>query len=326
MARIPRDCQELIQTLQRRYRDEWSRAEALRAELDHIRRSRLWPLFAWLRRVRATIGRAFLPDLAHRAKTHGESQAGKPDLLDDCHCPPAGQVSIIIPFKDRLGLLRNCMHGIWRSRYRDFEVILVDNGSTDPRMLRYLDHLRARRRFRIVTCPEPFNFARLCNRGAAVARGDWLLFLNNDTEVLIADWLERMLEVAGHPRVGIVGATLLHADGTLQHTGIFSTPEGYWTHRYENQPACFEGDDDELGHIRAVPAVTGACLLIGRRTFEDLGGFDVRFPSDYNDVDLCRRARERGLLVAVTPHARLTHFGGLSRGLSACPDFTTSST
>jgi GT2 family glycosyltransferase len=316
MAGIPRDCQELIQALQRRYREQWSRAEALQAELEHLRGSRLWPVFAWLRRIRTAVARAFQPD-----RVRGESRAGKLDLrceiLDDCLAPPAGRVSIIIPFKDQLGLLRNCLHSIWRSSYRDFEVILVDNGSTEPRLLRYLEHLRTRRRIRIIACPGPFNFARLCNQGAAGARGDWLLFLNNDTEVLSADWLERLLEVAGHPRVGVVGATLLHADGTLQHAGIFPTPEGCWTHRYENQPATFDGDDGELRHIRAVPAVTGACLLIGRRTFEDLGGFDERFPSDYNDVDLCCRARDRGLLVAVTPHARLTHFAALSRPLTA---------
>jgi O-antigen biosynthesis protein len=216
--------------------------------------------------------------------------------------------------------LRNCLHGIWRSSYRDFEVILVDNGSAEPRMLRYLDHLRTRRRIRVISCPEPFNFARLCNQGAVAARSDWLLFLNNDTEALSTDWLEKLLEVAGHPRVGIVGATLLHADGTLQHAGIFPTPDGCWTHLHENEPATSPGDHGELLHVRTVPAVTGACLLIARHRFEELGGFDERFPSDHNDVDLCLRARQRGWLTAVTPHARLTHFAGLSRPLvTACP-------
>jgi GT2 family glycosyltransferase len=141
--------------------------------------------------------------------------------------------------------------------------------------------------------------------------------LNNDTEVLTRDWLERLLEVAGHPRIGVVGATLLHADGSLQHAGIYPFGDGRWQHRYQGERAEAAG-----GHVRAVPAVTGACLLVGRRLFEELGGFDERFAADYNDVDLCRRAAARGLVTAITPHARLIHFGSLTRGFAACGPLT----
>jgi GT2 family glycosyltransferase len=302
----------LIHTLNQRYRAQWARAEALRTELDHIRGSRLWPVFTLLRRVRSWFGGA----RRRSADACGGCTSG---LRLDAHQgqAPAGRVSIIIPFTDQLGLLRHCLHSLRRSSYRDFEIVLVDNGSQQTRTLRYLDHLRQRRRIRIVRDGEPFNFARLCNRGARAARGDWLLFLNNDVEILTPDWLERMLEIAAHPRVGVVGATLLHPDGSLQHAGIFPLGEGRWQHLYQDQPAGAAGAHAELHHVRAVPAVTGACLLIAGELFAELGGFDERFAADYNDVDLCRRAHERGLLTAITPHARLIHFGSLSRGFTA---------
>jgi GT2 family glycosyltransferase len=310
----PRDYQRLIHTLNQRYRDEFARAERLQAELDHIRGSRLWPLFALLRRLRGWFIRA-----ARRVP----APDGHPmELLDDCRVPPAGKVSIVIPFKDQRGLLRNCLHSLRGATYRRFEIVLVDNGSSEPELLRWLGRLKRRRGFRVVTDAAPFNFARLCNRGAQAARGDWLLFLNNDTEALTPNWLERMLEVAGHPRVGVVGATLLYPDQTIQHAGILPTADGCWRHVHEGEPATIEGGHGELGHVRAVPAVTGACLLIGKQLFDELRGFNTRFALDYNDVDLCCRVRERGRAVVVTPYARLTHYASVSRGFHNARDMS----
>jgi GT2 family glycosyltransferase len=307
--------QQLIHTLNQRYRDEFARAQRLQAELDHIRGSRLWPLFRFLRRLRC--------GLARSEPSAPALDAHKAQLLDHCRVPPAGKVSIIIPFKDQIGLLRGCLHSLRPSTYRRFEVVLVDNGSSEPALLRWLARLKSRRGFRVVTDAAPFNFARLCNRGAQTARGDWLLFLNNDTEVLTPDWLERMLEVAGHPRVGTVGATLLYPDQTIQHAGIFPGADGRWRHVHEGEPAISAGERGELHHVRAVPAVTGACLLIGKGLFDELRGFDTRFGLDYNDVDLCRRVGERGLAVAVTPHARLMHYVSMSRGFGKPRDINT---
>jgi GT2 family glycosyltransferase len=203
------------------------------------------------------------------------------------------------------------------STYRNFEVVLVDNGSTDPRTLRLLARLRERRRCRVVACPEPFNFSRLCNLGASTASGDYLVFLNNDTEVLARDWLEQLLRIGGDPSVGVVGATLLYPDRTIQHAGLFPRADGLWVHPYRGLPGDHAGDGGELRVARCVPAVTAACLLVRRALFGELGGFDERFPVTYNDVDLCRRVRERGLSVVVSPEARLFHYEGLSRGFTA---------
>jgi GT2 family glycosyltransferase len=296
----------LIHLLNRRYHREWERAERLAAELARARRWGLWPAFELLRRLKrrlfpaADLGAGVLPWPDH--------------LLSEAPGRPFGRVSIIIPFRDRPELLRNCLASLRLSSYRRFEVVLVNNGSGEPRTQRYLWHLEGRRGLRLVDVPGPFNFSRLCNEGARHATGDHLLFLNNDTEVLTPDWLERLLLIERHPEVGVVGATLLYPDHTIQHAGIFPHRDGRWVHAHRGRPHDWEGTRGELRHVRAVPAVTAACLLMRREQFTALGGFDERLPVTFGDVDLCRRAREQGWLVVVTPHARLLHFESLTRG------------
>src|SRR5262249_55825976 len=158
-----------------------------------------------------------------------------------------------------------------------------------------------RNRAVVLRRPAPFNFSWLCNEGARAASGDWLLFLNNDTEVINADWIEHLLALAGRPDVGIVGATLVYPDGGIQHAGLHPGPSGHWSHVHRGEPA----DLPALARPRIVPAVTGACLLIGRGKFGELGGFDESLPVTYSDVDLCIRAGHRGWRTALTPFARL---------------------
>ena len=299
---------DLIHLLNQRYRQEWERAENLQAELTRIQSWWFWPVIAWLRRLK----RRWRPV----SPPSGVLAFGPGQRLSEASGPVSGRVSIIIPFKDRLELLRNCLRSLRTSTYRRFEIVLVNNGSTRSNTLRYLRRLEGRRRVRVLDCPGSFNFSRLCNEGAAHARGAYLLFLNNDVELRTPDWLERLLRVAQQPQVGIVGATLLYPNDTLQHTGLFSLENGDWIHVYRGCPANYEGDQGELRAPRAVPAVTGACLLIRRELFAEVEGFDLRFPITFGDVDLCCRVRERGLLVAVTPHARLVHFESLTRGYS----------
>jgi GT2 family glycosyltransferase len=298
---------DLIHLLNQRYRREWERAEALTAELAAVRGSGFWRAVACLRRLKARL----LPPPA------------VPDYLpwdDSCpgwivaSDPPTGRVSIIVPFRDRVELLRNCLHSLRASTYRDYEVILVDNGSSEPRTQRYLWRLAGRRGVRVVDCPGPFNFSRLCNEGARRTEGEFVVFLNNDTEVLSRDWLEQLLAVGQHPQVGAVGAMLLYPDRTIQHAGVFPRTDGLWTHRYRGLPADHPGDCGELCQVRAVPAATAACLLMRRERFVVLGGFDEGLPLTFSDVDLCCRLRRLGLLVVVTPGARLVHFESLSRG------------
>jgi GT2 family glycosyltransferase len=294
----------LLHLLNQRYHREWMRAELLANELAGMRRSRLWRAVSWLRWLFPSRPGP-VPPLVEQAVPYTPPA----DLPR-----PAARVSIVIPFRDQPELLRNCLRSLRAGTYRRFEVILVDNGSTELRTRRFLARVANRPRVRIVYAPGPFNFSRLCNAGAAAAVDDHLLFLNNDTEVLARGWLEHLLRLTADPRVGVAGATLLYPDRTIQHAGLFPRADGLWVHSYRGRPAADPGEASELRSPRSVPAVTAACLLIRRELFDNLGGFNEALPLAYNDVDLCSRVRGRGLLVVVSPHARLFHYEGLTRG------------
>jgi GT2 family glycosyltransferase len=302
----------LIHLLNRRYHEQWQRAELLQNELDGRAGSKVARAAEWLRRL----ARRVLPHPAAAPKIITEK--AEPYLGPRLPVPDA-RVSIVIPFRDRPELLRNCLRSLRRSTFANLEIVLVDNGSEHPRTGRLLARASARHDVRLVRRPGPFNFARLCNDGARAATGDHLLFLNNDTEVLTRRWIERMLAPAADPAVGAVGATLLYPDRTIQHAGMLPRSDGMWVHPYRGEPADAPGEGGELRFARAVPAVTAACLLVRRDLFDQVGGFDENFPTSGNDVDLCRRIRAAGRLVVVTPRAQLLHYEGLSRGYAVDP-------
>jgi len=298
---------KLIHLLNQKYRREWERAERLQDEMARLCDGRLGLLGLFLRRIKHWV----------RPPVHDPSTGVAPTaarLLAEHPGRAPGRVSVVIPFRDRPELLRGCLRSIRSGSALPHEIILVDNASREPATLHYLWRLQTRQAARVVPSPGAFNFSRVCNDGAREASGDYLLFLNNDTEVLTLDWIDRLVRVAAAPGVGVVGATLLYPDGTLQHAGIQPRRDGRWVHVHRGRPGDFPGPRGELREVRAVPAVTGACLLVRRDLFWSLGGFREDLPITYGDIDLCRRARERGLLVAVTPHARLVHFECLTRG------------
>ena len=300
---------DLIHLLNQRYHDEWRRAEAIQDELNCIRGSGFWKAVSWMRAIKQRlwpIRPSPEPQLAARAIPF---DAG-PGRVE-----PRGMVSIIIPFKDQVDLLRNCLRSLFSSTYRRFEIILVDNGSVEPRTVRFLSRLQNRKRLKVIEDPGEFNFSRLCNAGAAKAAGDFLLFLNNDTEVLARSWLDDLLQLAMNPCAGAIGGTLLYPNRTLQHVGLFPRTDGSWIHPYRGEPEETPGETGELRNVRSVPAVTAACLLIRRDLFLELNGFDERYPVAHNDVDLCERIRQKGMLILISPQARLVHYECLSRGV-----------
>jgi GT2 family glycosyltransferase len=289
----------LLHLLNQRYRQQWRRAELLQAELGRC--SWLGPLRGWVK----ALWRSLVP--------YREPTASLATELLEPSATPSGLVSIVLPFRDAAGLLRRCLRSLRRSTYPGRELVLVDNGSRSPRLRRWLDRQEARGEARVVRDPSPFNFSRLCNAGAAVARGDWLLFLNNDTEVITPDWLERMLAVAGRDDVAITGAGLYYPDGTAQHLGMALDTSGRWAHPHRGTPRAEVERHPWLGKPRAVAAVTGACLLLRAELFRRLGGFDEALPVEGNDTDLCLRASRLGK-VAIVPEAQLLHYEGVSRG------------
>lgn len=220
-------------------------------------------------------------------------------------------VSVIIPTRDAADLLRNCLNKIEESRYKRVEVIVVDNGSVE-KATRAL--LRSRK-LKVVRDDEPFNFSRLINAGAAAARGDFLLLLNNDVEAINEDWIEAMLEHAQRPEVGVVGARLLFPGDGPQHEGVALGMGGTFAAHLDWR------DYLGLSHaLRNCSAVTAACAMSRRSVFEELGGFDERFRVAYGDVDYCLRARDRGYLVVYTPYALLYHYQSASRGPEHPPE------
>jgi GT2 family glycosyltransferase len=222
------------------------------------------------------------------------------------------KVSIIIPTRDRVDLLRPCIESIeTMTDYSPYEILVLDNDSVEPATKEYL--LAIQGKWRVVPCPGPFNFARINNAGVAQATGDCLLFLNNDTRVRRREWLTAMVEQTQRHDVGAVGARLLYPDARIQHAGVVLGVLGVAGHAFRYCPSEAPTYFDLATVVRNVSAVTGACMLVPRRVFEGVGGFDERFAVAFNDVDLCCRIRERGYLIVYTPLAELSHVESASR-------------
>lgn len=229
---------------------------------------------------------------------------------------PAPLVSIIIPTRDRADLLRVCLDGVLRrTRYPALEVLIADNGSTEPDALKLLGEVKADPRVRVLSLPGPFNFAHITNSAVSEARGDVLLLLNNDIEVINEDWLREMVSHAVRPDVGAVGARLLYPNGRLQHGGIVLGVGGVAGHLLVGTHRDDYGPFGVLGLLRSVSAVTAACLALRRDVWKQVGGMDeVNLSVAFNDVDLCLKIRKLGLRVVCTPFAELYHHESASRG------------
>jgi GT2 family glycosyltransferase len=223
-------------------------------------------------------------------------------------------VSIIVPNKDQPGLLARCVESLARSSYANYELVIVENGSQLPETHAYYAELRKQPHVRILEWSRPFNYAAVNNFAAAEARGDFLLFLNNDTEAINPDWLEAMVKVAAQPGVGAVGAKLYYADDTIQHAGIVVGMGGVAGHSHLFYPRAAQGYMQRLRITQNVAAVTGACLLMPRAVFEQVGGFDEGFVLAFNDVDLCLSVLKAGYRVVWTPDAELYHLESKTRG------------
>lgn len=226
-------------------------------------------------------------------------------------------VSIIIPTRDQFALLERCVSSLLeKTAYPHYEILLVDNGSTDPAACTWLDGLAAlgEARIRVLRCPQPFNYAALNNLGANEARGDYLVLLNNDTAIVRGDWLDALLNHAQRPEVGVVGAKLLFPSGQVQHAGLRLGLLGMAGYPFSGLDASAPGYMHRLEIDQNYSAVSAACMMVRRSLYEELGGMDAQeFPHLWADVDLCLRARGAGYLTVWTPHATLLHEGGASR-------------
>ena len=227
---------------------------------------------------------------------------------------PRPLVSLIVPTRDRLDLLRPCIESL-RSRtdWPAKDILICDNGSRDPATLAYFDELRAAGAARVLDCAGPFDFAAINNRAAQAARGSVLAFINNDVEAQNPDWLERLVREALRPGIGAVGARLIDGEGRIQHGGIVLGTGGLATHGHRHFPGDAPGYCSALRATRAASAVTAACLVIEKRKFQGIGGFDPAFAVDFNDLDLCLRLNAAGLRTLYVGGAVLTHRESASR-------------
>lgn len=224
------------------------------------------------------------------------------------------KVTVIVPTRNGLELLRTCLMGVERTNYPDLEVIVVDNESDDPDTLAFLAGLEPGR-YQVLRQPGAFNFSTLNNRAARQAGGHLLCLLNNDIEVIAPDWLRIMASQAGRPDVGAVGAQLIYPDGRIQHAGVVLGVGGGAAHAHRLiRPG-------ETGYFRRhalpqfVSAVTAACLVVRKERFMAVGGLDEeKFAVAFNDVDLCMRLNQRGWQSLYEPRATLIHHESVSRG------------
>jgi GT2 family glycosyltransferase len=223
-------------------------------------------------------------------------------------------VSVLIPNRDSVGMLGRCLDSIAQSGYANYEVLVLENASEHPDTFAYYRHLERLGNVRIVPWTKPFNYAAINNFGATRARGEVLLFLNNDVEAINPDWLEWLVKHALRPEVGAVGAKLLYADDTIQHAGIVVGMGGIAGHVHRQFPRDADGYMQRLRVTHNCAAVTGACLMTRRSVFEQVGGFDEAFVLAFNDVDLCLSIQAAGYRVLWTPDAELYHLESKTRG------------
>lgn len=229
-------------------------------------------------------------------------------------------ISVVIANKDHRKDLERCITSIMeKSTYENYEIIVVENGSGEPEIFEYYESLKESENIRVVSfdCGGSFNYSAVNNFGVENARGDYILLLNNDTQVITVNWMEELLMYAQREDVGAVGAKLYYENKTIQHAGVVLGLGAHRTagHSHYGQHRENLGYMGRLCYAQNVSAVTGACLLVKKKLFEEAGGLDTGFAISLNDVDFCLKLRQMGLLNVFTPFAELYHFESISRGL-----------
>ncbi|PLC52486.1 glycosyl transferase family 2 [Pollutimonas nitritireducens] len=231
--------------------------------------------------------------------------------------PPAQpMVSMIIPTRNGLQLIQQCIGSILaKTLYENYEILVIDNNSSDPATLRYLASLESEEKLHVVRDARPFNYSALNNNAINIAQGDYLCLLNNDIEVISPDWLNEMLGLAIQPGIGAVGARLWYPDNTLQHAGVITGIGGIAGHVHRRLVRDSPGYLGRAQRTQSFSAVTAACLLVKKQIYQEVGGLDEEnLAVAFNDVDFCLRVKQAGYRNVWTPYAELYHHESASRG------------
>ncbi len=221
-------------------------------------------------------------------------------------------VEIIIPIKDKIKLLQNCLESIWeKTTYSNYSITVINNNSQEEKTLKYLESIK--KKVQVLDYPKEYNFSAINNFAVSKSTADYVLFLNNDTKIITENWLEGLLMWASQKEIGAVGAKLLYPDHTVQHAGILVGVGGVANHAYYRQPEENNFYFNHLHCVRNYLAVTGACMMVSREKFNKVGGFEEKLPLAFNDVDLGLKLHEKGLRNVYTPYVELIHFESKSR-------------
>ena len=224
-------------------------------------------------------------------------------------------ISVIIPNKDEKETLQTCLEMLNNNTsYQNFEIIIIENNSTTDEIFRYYKELSKNPRIHLLRWGKEFNYSAINNFGVAHAKGEYLLFLNNDVKSINPDWMEEMLGVCQRPEVGGVGAKLIYPDNTIQHAGCVVGMGGIAGHMFVDMPADRTGYLHKASLLQDMSAVTAACLMMKKEVFEEAGGFTEELAVAFNDVDLCLKVRKNNHLIVYDPYAKLYHMESKTRG------------
>ena len=224
------------------------------------------------------------------------------------------KVSIVIPTRDKVEYLRRAIESIReKTKYKGYEIVIVNNQSQEVETLEYFKEIGKEKNIRVIDFNKPFHYGKLYNWASKQVDGEYMLILNNDIEVINDDWLESMLEYAQLPEVGSVGAKLYYKNGKIQHAGVIVGAGGAAAHSHRLLWGESFGYEGALVNVRDYLALTGACLMVRRKVFLDMNGFDESFDPAYQDVDFGIRLYERGLYNVYTPYTQLIHYESITR-------------
>jgi glycosyltransferase involved in cell wall biosynthesis len=237
------------------------------------------------------------------------------------HVDRLQKVSIIIPTKDNVEILRRCVDSILqKTTYTNYEIVIVDNKSRENATFNYYATLKDNKKISLLRYDKPFNFSEINNFGVSQTNAEYVLFLNNDTEVITENWLDLMVGFAQRKETGAVGVKLLYPNDTIQHAGLILDERGNVKRSHRGYPRFSLGYAGRIMSVQNVAAVAAACMLMRREVFDEVGGFDPEFVIAHGDIDLCLKLLERGYLIVYEPHAELYHHESYTRGYEDTPE------
>lgn len=269
-------------------------------------------------------GKQVLKDFYAEKKTDAQVTWANYPLRYRVKWPVQGEpkVTVIIPNQDHISDLEQCLSSINRkSTYLNYEILVVENNSRQAKTFEYYDEMQQRYpKVRLLKWEKEFNYSAINNFAVRYAEGEYYIFLNNDTEILTPDWIEEMLSICQQKDVGIVGAKLYYPDDTIQHAGVILGLGTIAGHLFVKEPGQISGYMGRACTMQNLSAVTAACMMVSRESFEAAGGFEEKLQVALNDVDLCMKVREQGKMVVFNPEAELYHYESKSRGLEDTPE------